>query len=255
MGTEIILIFIRGKEDICDPESQLDRREWLVHPTQKEFFCTQTRVRRRTPSLPRKRPKLLRHQVQRSASCSCTDRSKGERKSGCVYRGGREQCRASHMTRHPVRTLSALKGGSVSLSAPQVIVVFWRMFKAILDFESICSRLRTMEFSSSRVTLRLVNVILHVRVARFSCVITLKSCTVTTVDIAVIHDHLGGISSFSFGLVCAAVFLSTSLTKLLWSAALIASSPRFCFVFVLFHFVLIHNAVCLFVVGSSHEYF
>lgn len=65
------------------------------------------------------------------------------------------------------------------------------------------------------------------RVVCFSCVTALKSCTVTTVDFVVLHDNLGGISSVSLGLVCAAVFLSTSLTELLVSAASLHHHPAF----------------------------
>lgn len=99
-----------------------------------------------------------------------------------------------------------------------------RMFKAILGYTSICSSFicyRTMELAFlSETLLSFMSPVTH---PVSSCVvhmlISLKSCTITTVNIVIIHDDFERISSISLYLVSASVSLSTSLTELLVSAA------------------------------------
>lgn len=208
--TKIILIFMRGNEDICDLELELDRREWR----QSDSSIHTKRV---LHTDKRWAPPLCLANIQ-----SCWGNRCAARRPAQVQTSRRWE-----------------KVGYVSRERVQCELVTWlsvrqqlcRVWKVDLRL-----RQRAVKNVSSNTRLQIHLRSFHVRGRRnchssrvvcFSCVTALKSCTVTTVDFVVLHDNLGGISSVSLGLVCAAVFLSTSLTELLVSAASLHHHPVF----------------------------
>lgn len=128
---------------------------------------------------------------------------------------------AGHMTQRQVEEVDLCHCSALGVCAHHYVL---RMFKAILGHTSICSSVvccRTMELAFlSEALLSFMSLVAHpVPSCVVHMLISLKSCTITTVNIVIIHDDLEPISSISLYLVSASVSLSTSLTELLVSAA------------------------------------